>query len=183
MSEIIHNHDFCKPPQKQKGWCSCHSAGPLSFPNALPFFQTWETTAAIREAPETWRRPRGAEAAPHHHRGRPRWQCAGCCRSWPPSGASWRRGTRAERWPGSGCEWAPCWTGCSSASTWWQCWPTASPSSLCGPSGSILEWAQPSRGVGGCQALVRMGMGEFQGPADATDVFKTLSKASVSQQL
>lgn len=36
--------------------------------------------------------------------------------------------------------------------------------------------------VWGSQALVRMEMGEFQGPEDVTDFFKTLSNASVSQQ-
>ena len=64
--------------------------------------------------------------------------------------------------------WAPCWTGCSSASTCWRCWPTASPWSHSGPFGSIPEWVQPSawpRGEWGVMALVRMGMGmgEFQG--------------------
>ncbi|KAM5224556.1 5-hydroxytryptamine receptor 3A isoform 1-T1 [Hipposideros larvatus] len=91
--------------------------------------------------------------------------CVGCCRSWPPSGTSWRDGRRVERWPGTGCVWAPCWTGCFSASTCWRCWPTASPWSLSGPSGSIpdgygpavgrcwLEWdgrTSASRGCQGC---------------------------------
>lgn len=145
MSEIVDNKNFCRP-KEHRGQYSGPLAGAPTLANALPFFQTWETTAAIWENTGTWTRPQRVEAAHPRRRGRPPWRCTGCCRSWPPSGTSWRNGRRAERWPGTGCMWAVCSTGCCSASTCWRCWPTESPWSRSGPFGSIPKGHSPAGG-------------------------------------